>query len=73
MTSDDLALRLLQHTLQDAVDEVNQAGRNAVHEIGQGELDPETADELRAAMHGLDDALAFYDEATRPNAEGNRE
>lgn len=70
MTSDDLddfTIRLLKHLLQDAVDEVNQTGRQAVSEVAQGELNKDTVDELRAAMHGLDDALSFYDEAAMPN------
>jgi hypothetical protein len=76
MTSDDLddfTRRLLKHVLQDAVDGVTATGGKAVHEVAQGELNKETADDLRAAMNGLDDALAFYDEATRPEAEAYRE
>ena len=70
MTSDDLddfTIRLLEYVLAEKGHEVNSMYRQALSELSSGEVSKSTADDLRAALHGLDDALAFYDEAANPH------
>lgn len=64
---EDFEVRLLAYALSRSYSEVNSVASRAVSEVNRGELNKETAAELRAALLDLEEVLSFYDEAANPD------